>query len=649
MCGFAGFLSLGQCNNEVLTSMGRSVVHRGPDDQGIWLDASAGIGLAHQRLSILDLSASGHQPMDSPSGRYCIVFNGEIYNHLELRENLEGVAWRGHSDTEVLLAGFDRWGVHATIQKAIGMFGFAVWDKESRELILGRDRIGEKPVYYGWQGSGGKSAFLFGSELKALRLHPLFEGVIDRRALSLLLRHNYIPTPYSIYQNISKLTPGSLLKVSLDKREPEITPYWTAVSVIKSAVASPPTESCEELLDELEALLKKAIRQQMASDVPLGAFLSGGLDSATVVSLMQAQSSVPVKTFTIGFEEKGYNEAEHAKSVAKYLGTDHTELYVTPEDAMAVIPRLPAMYDEPFSDSSQIPTYLISQLAKQYVTVSLSGDAGDELFCGYNRYLLTEKVWGKISCLPVGLRRFAASAILALPTRFLNGTLGPVCPFLPQGLRQANIGDKLHKAAGVLDASSADELYLGLVSHCTEPSSLVLGDSSEPETLLTSNILFLANLDQVQRMMALDLVTYLPDDILVKVDRAAMSVSLETRVPFLDHRVVEFAWRLPPSMKLRGGETKWALRQILYRHVPRQMFDRPKVGFGIPLQDWLRGPLKEWAENLLEESRLRNEGFFQPGLIRQKWGEHLSRQRNWEYILWDVLMFQAWLEEERVH
>lgn len=654
MCGFAGFLggvaSYGQAGDEaMLKRMADTIANRGPDDAGYWSDPDHRVGLGHRRLSIVDLSPAGHQPMPSASSRYVIAFNGEIYNHLLLRQALEAAgqapAWRGHSDTETLLAGFDAWGIQGTVERAIGMFAFSVWDRQTGTLTLGRDRIGEKPLYYGWQGQGDNAVFLFGSELKALRAHPAFENNINRGALSLLLRHNYIPAPHSIYTGVAKLHPGSLLTVSLQQREPKVCSYWSAAHIAESGVANPFAGSPDQAVDALEALLKDAVRQQMMADVPLGAFLSGGVDSSTVVALMQAQSSRPVKTFSIGFHEEGYNEAEHAKAVARHLGTDHTELYVTAEQAMAVIPRLPSMYDEPFSDSSQIPTFLVSQLARQHVTVSLSGDAGDELFCGYNRYQMTASLWRKLAAAPLPLRRIAARGLTSISPQSWNSLAGAVTGLLPQSVRFANTGDKLHKGAGVLASTSSDALYLALVSHWHDPASVVI-DGHEPATLLTDDAPPLAGLDDVQRMMGLDLLTYLPDDILVKVDRAAMAVSLETRVPFLDHRVVEFAWRLPQAMKLRDGETKWALRQVLYRHVPQALIERPKMGFGVPIADWLRGPLRDWAESLLDEARLRNEGFFNPAPVRRKWEEHLSGRRNWAYQLWDVLMFQSWLEHQ---
>lgn len=641
VCGFSGFISRYSAINNVeaiLEQMGQAIFHRGPDDGGEWFDAEAGVGFSHRRLSIVDLSPAGHQPMVSASDRYVIAFNGEIYNHQRLRDELVATGkspnWRGHSDTETVLAGFDAWGIQATIERATGMFAFAIWDKQTRSLTLGRDRIGEKPLYYGWQGD----TFLFGSELKALKAHPAFKGEIDRGAVCLFLRHNYIPAPYSIYQGIRKLEPGCLLSISLSKPEPKVWSYWSAIKAMTVGQSS--FTPCEAV-DELERLAKDAIAQQMMADVPLGAFLSGGVDSSTVVALMQAQSTRPVKTFSIGFNEEAYNEAEHAKAVARHLGTEHTELYVSAEQAMEVIPRLPSMYCEPFSDSSQIPTFLVSQMAKQHVTVSLSGDAGDELFCGYSRYQMTSNLWRKLSMLPAPLRGAAAKAITAIPPQGWDRMAG----FIPGAARFNNLGDRLHKGAGVLASRSIEELYLGLVSHHRDPSALVIG-GIEPATLLTGNAPDLAGFGNVQRMMALDLMTYLPDDILVKVDRAAMGVSLETRVPFLDHRIVEFAWQLPLSMKLRDGQSKWPLRQVLYRHVPRELIDRPKMGFGIPLHDWLRGPLRDWAESLLDESRLRQEGIFQPLPIRRLWAEHQSGKRNWAYLLWSVLMFQAWLENQ---
>jgi asparagine synthase (glutamine-hydrolysing) len=624
--------------------MAQAISSRGPDDFGEWTDAAEGIGFGHRRLAIVDISPAGHQPMASASGRFVLAYNGEIYNHMDLRAQITALgrepSWRGHSDTETLLAAIETWGLEEALKRSIGMFAIGLWDREQRTLSLARDRLGEKPLYYGWQGQGDTAVLLFGSELKALRAHPAFQAGIRRDALALFLRHNYIPAPYTIYEGIQKLPPGTVLTLSLQEKEGRSRTYWSLPDVAVAGLANPLHGSREEIVGELETLLRSAVSQQMVADVPLGAFLSGGIDSSTVVALMQTQSSRPVRTFTIGFNEKGYNEAVHAKAVASHLGTDHTELYVTPQQAMDVIPRLPAMYDEPFADSSQIPTFLVSQLARQHVTVSLSGDAGDELFSGYTRYLVASGMWNKISAVPAPLRKLAAKSIGALSPQIWN----TLTSWLPSSRAGSLWGDKLHKGARVLDSKNIDGLYLGLVSQWSDPASVVIS-GHEPDTLLTGLSPALPGLDPVERMMALDLVTYLPDDILVKVDRAAMSVSLETRVPFLDHRVVEFAWRMPMHMKQHQGVGKWALRQVLYKHVPQALIDRPKMGFGIPIDSWLRGPLKEWAEELLNESRLRSEGFFHPEAVRQKWAEHLSGQRNWAYPLWVILMFQAWLEE----
>jgi asparagine synthase (glutamine-hydrolysing) len=652
MCGLTGYLSgqwPGDKAQPQVLAMISAIANRGPDSQGHWLDANQGIALGHRRLAIVDLTDAGAQPMHSASGRYVIVFNGEIYNHLELRSDLEKSAvaptWRGHSDTETLLAGFDAWGIQGTVDRTIGMFAIAVWDRQNGFLTLVRDRLGEKPLYYGWQGSGRGAVFLFGSELKALRAHPAFEAQISRDALCVYMRHNNVGGNHSIYQGVHKLAPGTLLTVSLQAPEPVHRIYWSGAEVATGGVAQPFVGTATDAVDALESLLTDAVGKQMMADVPLGAFLSGGVDSSTVVALMQLQSSRPVKTFSIGFYEDVYNEAKYAKAVAQHLGTEHTELYVTAEQAMAVIPRLPALYDEPFADSSQIPTFLVSQIARAHVTVSLSGDAGDELFCGYNRYHLTASLWHKLAAIPLPLRRAVAWGLTRLSPQRLNR----IAAHLPGANRWANVGEKLHKGANAMVARSAADLYLGMVSQWDDPAAVVIG-GTEPTTLLTGLQPPMAGLNDVERMMALDLLTYLPDDILTKVDRAAMGVSLETRVPFLDHRVVEFAWQLPLEYKLRKEEgnytTKWALRQVLYRHVPKALIERPKMGFGVPIDSWLRGPLRDWAEDLLDESRLRREGYFNPAPVRQKLAEHLSGQRNWQHQLWCVLMFQAWLAEQ---
>ena len=644
MCGFSGFIDAVHSlpSSEwptMLGRMGKAIAHRGPDDSGVWIDANAGIGLSHRRLSVLDLSPAGHQPMVSASGRYVIAFNGEIYNHLDLRRQLGDRGWRGHSDTETLLAGFELWGIEQTLQRAVGMFAIALWDRVDRSLILARDRMGEKPLYYGWQGD----TFLFGSELKALKVHPAFQGEIDRAALALMLRHNYIPAPYSIYKGICKLPSGTYLILLMGKRESEPLRYWSVREVAERGQAQPFAGSEAEAVLALEAHVLESIGLQMVADVPLGAFLSGGVDSSTVVALMQAQSSRPVRTFTIGFHEEGYDEAHHAKSVARHLGTEHTELYVMPKEAMSVIPRLPTLYDEPFSDSSQIPTFLVSELARRHVTVSLSGDGGDELFGGYNRYFWATNIWRRLGWAPQPMRAALAGVLTALPPSAWTGVFRGLARFLPVGWRYANPGDKLHKLAEILAVRTPEEIYLDLVSHWKQPAEVVRG-THEPPTVLTDPTQWAGLPDFEQRMMYLDQMTYLPDNILTKVDRAAMGVSLETRVPFLDHRLLEFAWSLPLSMKIRHGQGKWLLRQVLYRHVPKELIERPKMGFGVPIDVWLRGPLKGWAEELLDETRLQREGYFDPRPIRRKWAEHLTGARNWSYYLWDVLMFQAWLD-----
>lgn len=642
MCGFAGFImgaALSAESGRMLRKMTDAIAHRGPDDSGVWMDEEAGVALGHRRLAIIDLSAAGHQPMVSRSGRFVIIYNGEIYNFRALRSELEALAvapnWRGHSDTEVLLAAIEHWGIRETLARLNGMFAFAVWDRETRELTLARDRLGEKPLYYGRCGG----TFLFGSELKALQAHADFSAEVDREALTLFLRHNYVPAPHSIWRGISKLPPAHFVEVSEHGRlvgEPR--PYWDFPEKAREGAAEPlPDEP--GLIDRLEALLKEAVALRMEADVPLGAFLSGGIDSSTIVALMQAQSSRPVRTFTIGFDEKGFNEADHARAVARHLGTDHTELYATPKDALALVPRLPRIWDEPFADSSQIPTYLVSELTRRHVTVSLSGDAGDELFGGYNRYFLGMRIWNALGWAPLGGRRLLARA-LAAPAlgRAAAASLAPFPRY-----RTLNIADRLPKVADIVGERTPQGLYRRLVSHAKDPASLVLG-GSEPATLLSEPAPDFR--DFRQTMMYLDTLTYLPDDILAKVDRASMAVSLESRVPFLDHRVVEFAWRLPVSAKIRNGTGKRILREVLYRYVPQRLMERPKMGFGVPIDTWLVGPLRDWAESLLDERRLQVEGFFDPAPIRRMWLEHVSGQRRWHYHLWDVLMFQAWLEEQ---
>ena len=644
MCGLTGFWARGQhaADMEVTAvAMADRIRHRGPDDDGVWIDAAAGVAIAHRRLSILDLSPAGHQPMASFSGRWVLAYNGEIYNHLDLRRRLESEgaapAWRGHSDTETLLAAIEAWGVEATLARSVGMFAIVLWDRAEKALWLARDRIGEKPLYYGWQGN----TLLFGSELKALRAHPGFHASIDRGALALLLRHNYVPAPYSIYEGIFKLPPGTWLRIGAGQRDVEPVAYWSLAEVAERGTASPFPGSEVEALDELERHLGNAVRGQMVADVPLGALLSGGIDSSTITALMQANSARPVRTFTIGFDERQYDESTHARAVAVHLGTEHTELRLSGDDALALVPTLPSMYDEPFADSSQLPTHLVMKLARQHVTVALSGDAGDELFGGYNRYFLGPKTWRRIGWMPSALRRALGAGLTAFPASSVNRLLGPL------GARAgiALPGDKAHKLGSRLrEVRSLDDLYVSLVSEWPNAGGMVV-NGCMPPNLLDERLRWPKLHDPAARMMAMDGLTYLPDDILVKVDRASMAVSLETRAPFLDRDVIEFAWTLPMSMKLRDGKGKWLLRRLLDRYVPRELVERPKRGFSIPLDDWLRGPLREWAEALLAEDRLKREGYLDPHPIRMAWQRHLQGKASVGQRLWSVLMFQAWQKD----
>jgi asparagine synthase (glutamine-hydrolysing) len=657
MCGFTGFLEINQPLHafdprSAITLMSNAINHRGPDDQGIWIDSDAGIALGHRRLSIIDLSSNGHQPMHSNCGRYVIVFNGEIYNYLEIRRELERLneapAWKGNSDTEVMLEALRCWGLKKALKKFSGMFAFALWDRKKRVLQLGRDRLGEKPLYYGWVDN----IFLFGSELKALRCHPRWKGAINRDVLALFMQYNCVPAPYSIFKNIFKVLPGTT--ITFPKEQPlnetpfPLTPnyYWSARKIATPEDIDPTLETETTAINTLENTLKDAIQEQMIADVPLGAFLSGGVDSSTIAALMQTQSTTPIQTFTIGFEEKEYNEAVDAKAVARHLRTNHTELYVTPKEAMEVIPKLPELYDEPFSDSSQIPTFLVSQLARQHVTVCLSGDGGDELFGGYNRYFWGKRVWNNISRKPKWINNAIKKGITTFPPSAWNNLFKFFNPLLPNSIKQQNPGDKLHKLAKLLTCESLQEMYLKLISHWSSSSSLVLG-AKELSTLPTSFKNWDDFKDFTKAIMYLDMVCYLPDDILVKVDRASMGVSLEVRVPFLNHRVVELAWKIPMHMKIRKNQGKWLLRQVLYKYVPKQLIERPKMGFAVPIDSWLRGPLRDWAEDLLSPKRLKDEGFFDPEPIRRIWQTHLSGKMNYQHHLWDVLMFQAWLEKTK--
>lgn len=628
MCGITGFI-----RNDSHQFDGRSSIenmtdalhHRGPDDSDVWGDAESGVFLGHRRLSILDLSPLGRQPMHSACGRYVVVYNGEVYNYREIREELSsrGYSFKGGSDTEVLLAAFSEWDIVDAVNKFIGMFALALWDKREQKLHLIRDRAGIKPLYYGFADGN----FVFASELKALRRAPGFKGDVDRGALSLYFRHNYIPAPYSIYENVCKLEPGTILTFDQARREPVLHRYWDPRHVWLKGEERPFAGTEEEAADELERLIEDAVRLRMVADVPLGAFLSGGIDSSVVVALMQKQSARPIKTFSIGFHEKEYNEAGFAKTVADHLGTDHTELYLTPRDLLDVVPDIPRYWDEPFADSSQIPTYCVSKLARRDVTVSLSGDGGDELFAGYERYFWMAR-WKTVSRIPLPARRLAAKVLKRLPASAfqLFGSMGP----------------KLRWRLDLLRMEHFAEFYRYFMSHLKHPSEFVIG-GHEPVTPFTREQNDIPQ-DHFRKMTFWDFISYLPDDILTKVDRASMAVSLEARVPLLDHRVVEFAARLPTGMKVKGATGKHVLRNILYRHVPADLVDRPKKGFGVPIDHWLKNELRDWAEALLDRQRLHEEGYVDPAAVRNMWKDYLDGQNNWHYYLWDILMFQAWLD-----
>lgn len=651
MCGITGFFSPQGINAEQgmhrVEKMAQALQHRGPDDAGIWVDAPDGIALAHRRLAIVDLTPAGHQPLSSESGRYIISYNGEIYNHQELRQKLHaagsGHSWRGHSDTETALACIETFGLEKALQEFVGMFALALWDKQEKALYLARDRMGEKPLYWGRQNQ----TWLFGSELKALRVHHDFNEELNRNALCLYMRHNYIPAPHSIYVGIHKLPPGTYIR--LDHKTVDINPipFWSFDQRVIAAQANPFTGSDDEALQYLDKALTRAVGLQMKADVPLGAFLSGGVDSSLIVALMAEQAQQKVQTFSIGFEDAEYDEAPFARAVARHIGTEHHELYVTANEMLDVIPKLSTLYSEPFADSSQIPTFLLSKLARQHVTVSLSGDGGDELFGGYDRYAWGRSIWNKLRLSPPLLGSAIAASICLLSPQNLNRIIAPLIKVMPRKYRGINVGDKLHKAAPLLKAKTLDELYMSLVSQWQSPELLVR-NGSEPRTILGVSQKTTADMSPEAKMMYLDTLSYLPDNILVKVDRAAMGASLETRVPFLDHHVIDAAWSLPMNLKIREGTGKWCLRELLYRRVPKHLIDRPKMGFAVPLPSWLRGPLRDWAESLLNQKRLEEAGIFDPLPIRKKWEEHLSGERNWHYYLWDILMFEAWRDEQKV-
>jgi asparagine synthase (glutamine-hydrolysing) len=622
--------------------MNEAIRYRGPDNSGVWMDRNTRVGFGHNRLSIIDPSPAGNQPMRSHSGRYIITYNGEIYNHQDLRRRLPGENWHGNSDTEILLSAIEQFGVRRAIELANGMFSFALWDRRERSLTLARDRTGEKPLYYGAQGTSNP-VFLFASELKAIACHPAFIPEIDREALTMFLRFGYVPAPYSIYRGIRKLPPGTLLQLRDGESNPQLETYWSAAEVAKRGATRRLSGSKSEIVDQVEGVLEEVIAQQMLADVSVGAFLSGGIDSSTIVALMQKLSPRPVKTFTVGFHEKAYNEAEHAKAVARHLGTDHTELYVTPEQARSVIPLLPSIYDEPFADSSQIPTYLVASLAHKDVKVALSGDGGDELFGGYNRHLVTASLWRYICRIPAPLRAAAASMLSAFPGAAWTAVGLASNRMLPAWVINKNLPETLRRGLPLLASKSLGDLYAGMISHWSDPASVVIGggEASRADSVVNATH---SELEPVEQVMLLDIVQYLPGDILVKVDRASMAVSLETRIPFLDRRVVELAWRLPFSSKINAGRTKVLLRELLYRYVPPELVERSKMGFGVPIGAWLRGPLRSWAEALLDPAKMRHQGYFNAESVQPAWRELLRGKNDKNSRLWGIIMFQSWLE-----
>ena len=632
---------------EIVEGMTRTILHRGPDDGGVWIEERGRVALGNRRLAIVDLSPEGHQPMESADGRYVITYNGEVYNFEELRRELErlGHGFRGHSDTEVILAAVTRWGLEASLKKFIGMFAIALWDRSEERLLLARDRIGKKPLYYGWFGD----TFVFGSELKCLRAHPGFRSDVDRNVLALYLSASYISAPHTIYEGVSKLPGGTFISVGLGRSSVSSAPvrYWSAREAAEDGVAEPLKVSEPEAIDAFDRLLRDAVRIRMRADVPLGAFLSGGIDSSTVVAAMQAQSHQPVRTFTIGFTQPDMDEAEYAKAVAAHLGTEHTELFVTDADALNVVPRLPSVFDEPLADPSAIPTLLLAELTRQHVTVSLSGDGGDELFGGYQHHHLVAKLWRLARAVPGPARTFVSGGLGRVHPETWDRMSAALQPILPKRLRDRHPGPAFYRMALAMKERCPEAFGRTLFAHWSDVGPVVIGATLPPRPLTHPDQW--ADLpDAIQKLMFLDLVTFLPDDIMVKVDRATMAVGLEARAPLLDHRLVEFCWRLPMTMKIRDGAGKHLLREVLYRYVPRPLVERPKKGFGAPVGAWLRGELREWADSLLDRRRLLDEGFFHPGLIVRRWAEHRSGRRDWSASLWDVLTFQAWLEAQRV-
>ncbi len=639
MCGLTGFVDFSRSTDaETLSrrveAMANTLKHRGPDDEGTWADAEAGVALGFRRLSIIDLSVHGHQPMASASGRHVIVFNGEVYNFQELRKELTaaGAKFKGNSDTEVILEAIEAWGLEQAVQRFIGMFAIALWDRSERTLHLIRDRLGVKPLYWGRQGN----LLLFGSELKALRAHPGWTPEVNRGALTAYFRYAYVPAPHSIYAGIEKLLPGTIVSIGPEGNA-STAAFWSMAEIRDTNKKSPFRGSDDEAADELDRLIRESVNLRMVSDVPIGAFLSGGIDSSTVVAAMQALSDRPVKTFTIGFEEAAFNEAEGAKRIAGHLGTDHTELYVSPAEARDIIPRLADLYDEPFADSSQIPTTLVSRLARKDVTVSLSGDGGDELFGGYDRYLQGQSLWNRLKAIPGPLRPLVGGVFKTIPVSAWNALFA----VLPATLTPGQKGETMHWLAGNLTSSNFDALFQRLISTWNEPEILVPNAAEAVSPFWAREN---GNDDTLERMMYLDSVTYLPDDIMAKLDRASMAFGLEAREPLLDHRIFDFAWRLPENQKFRGGKGKWLLRQVLGRYVPDSLTEGPKQGFSVPIADWLRGPLRDWAEDLLSEKRLKEDGLLNTAQVRHTWERLMAGNTGTDARIWTVLMAQAWRE-----
>ncbi|MBL51923.1 MAG: asparagine synthase (glutamine-hydrolyzing) [Candidatus Marinimicrobia bacterium] len=647
MCGIAGFLSRQEFSDDYwinnLQAMASSLIHRGPDEEGIWFDRSQGIGFSHRRLSILDLTETGNQPMHSACNNYVITFNGEIYNHLKIRKKLKEQNlinhWKGTSDTETFLAAFSSWGIKKTLEESRGMFAFSLWDKRKKELILGRDRFGEKPLYYGWNGN----IFLFGSELKALKSHVSFIEEIDKEALSLYLQNSYVPCPRSIYKNIKKLEPSTIAKISFNSNQVKKENFWDLENTLDNSKSNLYSSKAEAVKD-LDNLLNEVVEEQMISDAPLGGFLSGGIDSSLILSIMQSQSSKPIKSFTIGFTEKEFDESTYASNVAKYLGTEHTELIVSSSDLLSVVPKLSKIYDEPFADSSQVPTFLLSSLASNKVKVSLSGDGGDEIFAGYNRHRFVNNTWPKLNYVPLKLRKSFAEKIIGLSPEEIRKLI----KFLPiSSHKQNNLGGLLIKIANVIGADNITEYYENLIYQTDKPSE-ILHEKNQPYEIGRKNNskLDIGSYSDLEKVMIMDTINYLPDDILVKVDRASMSVSLETRAPFLDPRVFKYAWSLPSGLKINGSKTKFILREVLSNYIPKKMIERPKKGFGIPLDDWLRGPLRDWADALLNKELINSEGLLNANTVQKIWHDHVKGKANRGPLLWNILMFQLWLKDK---